>query len=369
MAKAIRQLISIGTDEELFIEVCKRLLDFHGNQIDISSIPTEHRIILLVDYALGSIGNGGFNCLFESSLERDPHFLLTADAFRTIKCAEATAAFQRALDLFPNSKPPADVGQRLKLYRRGSGELRNQIDNQFWNARLSIEERATAFIRANAASFSVLDDVLRETEPSSKTPPSPEPSRPRTAIGQLPHWARVIFAARCARHVERLFDLNWPGAAPQRRASLSRVILMAESSAANGRPVDGLATALDDLIETGGIALFAIYGRPKQFNEACPPDGNMANVVSLVVKAAQCAGEATQTGPEKSEALALEAFSVAVEASQGNKATMNRMQADRKLLMKVAGNAQWDDSTAVPMDVFKNSPIHSMVNKPWWKFW
>jgi hypothetical protein len=369
MAKSIRQLISKGDDQDLFVEVSKRLIDCYGDQSDISCLPADQRIILFVSNALGSIGNGGFNCLFESSLKGDPHFQLCAEAFRRLECAEAATAFQRALDLFPDSKPPADVGERLKIYRHGSGELRNEIDKQFWKASESIEQRAAAFIRANAESFNSLDSVSYDTEPRKKTVPPLESSRPRTAVGQLPHWARVMFAARCARHVEPLFEVNWPGAAPQRRDSLSRVISLAEYSAAEGRPADGLAAALDDVIETGGTAMFAIYGHPKQLKEACPPDGNMASLVSVVVRAARYAGEAALAGPERSEGLALEAYSDATEAVGGNKAAINQMQSDWKLLLQVAAKAGWNDSTPVPVDVFKSAPIRSKGNKPWWKFW
>lgn len=369
MAKSIRQLISKGDDQGLFVEVSKRLLDRYGDQIDISSLPADHRIILFVSNALGSIGNGGFNCLFESSLKEDPHLQLSAEAFRRIECAEAATAFQRALDLFPDSKPPADVGERLKIYRQGSGELRNEIDKQFWNASESIEQRAAAFIRANAESFGSLDSVSYDTEPRKKTVPPLESSRPRTAVGQLPHWARVMFAARCARQVEPLFDVNWPSAAPQRRDSLNRVITLAENSAAEGRPADGLAAALGDLIETGGTAMFAIYGHPKQLKEVCPPDGNMASLVTVVVRAAQYAGEAALADPESSEGLALEAYSHATEAIGDNKAALNQMQGECKLLLQVAAKAEWNDSTPVPGDVFKSAPISSKGNKPWWKFW
>ena len=50
---------------------------------------------------------------------------------------------------------------------------------------------------------------------------------------RLPHWARVAFAARCARVTRPVFDQYWPDAANQFRDAVQTAITTAEQAAAN----------------------------------------------------------------------------------------------------------------------------------------
>lgn len=53
-------------------------------------------------------------------------------------------------------------------------------------------------------------------------------------IAQLPRWARVAFAARCARRVLPLFELSWPYAPREYCHYLANSLAGAELSAASG---------------------------------------------------------------------------------------------------------------------------------------
>ena len=51
-------------------------------------------------------------------------------------------------------------------------------------------------------------------------------------IGQLPRWAQVAFAARCARRVQPLFKAAWPDAPAESCQALEDAITQAEHAAA-----------------------------------------------------------------------------------------------------------------------------------------
>ncbi len=51
-------------------------------------------------------------------------------------------------------------------------------------------------------------------------------------IAALPRWARVAFAARCARRVQPLFQAFWPEAPPEHVAAVDTAITLAERAAA-----------------------------------------------------------------------------------------------------------------------------------------
>ncbi len=101
-----------------------------------------------------------------------------------------------------------------------------------------------------------------------------EPRLPtREELQGLPRWARVAFAARCARRVQPLFKLLWPEAPRKHIAAVDRAITLAELLAADP------ASARDDL----DAAVRAVYA-------ACT-DAWADNNESAAF-AAQAAGEA-----------------------------------------------------------------------------
>ncbi len=51
----------------------------------------------------------------------------------------------------------------------------------------------------------------------------------------LPHWARVAFATRCARRVQPIFNSSRPSASPKHIEFIEDSLMFAEASAANAK--------------------------------------------------------------------------------------------------------------------------------------
>jgi hypothetical protein len=109
----------------------------------------EERIVILVWYAMGVIDNGGFHYLFESALPGDPYYHFTLEAYKQIGCDSAVEAFEQALGLFPNRKPPTDDQQRIQQYEICPEDIRNAIDSRFWRGHNDIVKNLAKYIRAN----------------------------------------------------------------------------------------------------------------------------------------------------------------------------------------------------------------------------
>jgi hypothetical protein len=366
VATSIQQLLSNASDFDLCNEVFKRIINYYGDDIDVSTLPHEHRVILLVWHSEGIIRNGGFNYLFEASFDGDPHFLLTAQAFRVIDCPPAFEAFQKAMALFPGLKPPVDLSRRLAIYRRGKGKTRHEIDCQFWDANDQIEKCLAAFIRANGKRFERLDNTNPEPRGSKARAAQQAPAGPALDFGSLPHWARVAFAARCARLVLQIFDVNWPDAPNERREAVATAIAVAEDSAAKARPSDRLKDSVLNAMITAGAAVRPVY----KDDEFGPPDGNMATVAFFAVKAAEKAAEAAQATPDESERFVLEAFSFAQDAASDNDQLVERMYNELDRLRAVATRGNWTDDTPVPNQVFDLvGNDDDSKERPCWRSW
>lgn len=370
MPPSVRQMISDATDFDLCNGVFQRIMDSYGNVIDASALPQEHRTVMLVWHAMGIIGNGGFNYLFEGYFPGDPHFALTAKAFHAIDCELAAKAFQRALDLFPNSQPPADIERRLRMYRRGTGETRHDIDSQFWNANHQIETCLAAYIRNHGERFESLDDARPKPPDREELAPEPVPSVSTIDISSLPHWARVAFAARCARRVLPVFDANWGDASAERRNTLTIAITCAENSAANGAPDENLKGAVLNALITAGAALRTLYGSPSKDAETAPPDGNAAVLASLAAKAAEKAAETAQSKADESDTVAFDAFGFARKALSDDDVAIAEIYGDADRLQAIARKRRWTHQTPVPTTVFGFvTNDESAPAEPWWKFW
>src|SRR5947209_7436342 len=63
-------------------------------------------------------------------------------------------------------------------------------------------------------------------------------------LQQLPRWARVAFAARCGRRVQRLIRRFWQNGTPEVLQAFDTAIALAEQSAAQARVNEGLEKAL-----------------------------------------------------------------------------------------------------------------------------
>src|SRR5207302_6233345 len=116
-------------------------------------------------------------------------------------------------------------------------------------------------------------------------------------VATLPHWARVAFAAHCARQAFPIFRRYWPNATAERVNAVKRAILLAEDSAAKARPAEGLKDAIINALVAAGAGLGALYGLPEDMRgkEPLPADGNAGTLASFAVKSAEKAATAANS--------------------------------------------------------------------------
>jgi hypothetical protein len=375
MPEPIAKLLASASDSDLCGGIWDHIVAFHGEP-DPSELPEPERVVLLVYHTYGIIGNGGFNYPFEGELPGDPDYSLSAEAYELIDCKPAAAAFRRALALFPGSTPPRDMSERLRLYRRGSGARRGQNDSQFFEAGDDIEACLARYIRAHADSYRHLEGSKPKRRPRTKPPPEPDDRQPDPVairMKELPHWARVAFAAHCARLVYPFFSRFWPDAAAERPLAIARAAQLAERSAEAGAPVEGLKDAEGNALQTAGAALIALYGYPNEGDEAepLPPDGNTAMHASVIAKSAEFAARAANTPAKDSHAVAQSAYAWArdVATALDDWELFENMQRDFERLWRMARRAGWTDSSPITAEVFDPDYEPPAAKKPWWKFW
>jgi hypothetical protein len=172
----------------------------------------------------------------------------------------------------------------------------------------------------------------------------------RDELRRLPHWARVAFAARCARLVLPLFQAAWPDASPRYKDALDRAIALAERSAAERQPADGLREAAIDACGAAGRAqvphLFDI--EKVRDSGAAPLGEDGAVVATLAAKVAEMAANAARSLPAKSSEPTGDAFYFALDTLEaaGSLGLIERLETDFEELKR----------TMPP-------------EKPWWRFW
>lgn len=123
------------------------------NEVDVAAMGEHERVVTLVWYAGGLIGNGGFEYLFSADFRHDPGFVLTAAAHATIGAHAAYRCFQDALALFPRGAPHADLDARRSHLEAQPRELRKAINSAFWKSKPEIERALAAYIRTNRAAI------------------------------------------------------------------------------------------------------------------------------------------------------------------------------------------------------------------------
>ena len=153
-------------------------------------------------------------------------------------------------------------------------------------------------------------------------------------ILQLPRWARVAFAARCARRVLPQFNANWPDAPPEYAQAVESAVSIAESSARN---------ATVDLVSGPMRAAYAAARDADTYHLA-------RSAAYTAAIAANTAGAAF-FGATPADA-AEEAAAAAVEAG----ASASQIRADYNLLRYYSWQHGWTDETPVPPEVFAPIP-------------
>ena len=153
MSDDIDKLLKTEDDFELCDELFKRMLKYYGDDLDVSKCKEKDQPVILVWHASGIIDDGGFQFLFEGDFKGDPYFAKTAAAFKTIKAAKCAEAFDEALKLFPDSKPPTEIEKRLKVYQSVSAPEREAIDRKFFSESKDIKTILAKYIRENRDEF------------------------------------------------------------------------------------------------------------------------------------------------------------------------------------------------------------------------
>lgn len=148
-------------DIDLADTTFKRILKKHGDDVDPSKIPKPQQTVMLVYHSHGILGNGGFQYLFEGDFTGDPEFLLTRQAYKTIGATDASAAFEKAFAVFPNSTPPANIERRIGMWQ-SKYNLRDSLtddsspDSMYFSAMDGVMQKLNDYITTNASEFASL---------------------------------------------------------------------------------------------------------------------------------------------------------------------------------------------------------------------
>lgn len=161
----------------------------------------------------------------------------------------------------------------------------------------------------------------------------------KEAIENLPQWAAVAFAARCARRVQPLLRVYWPQMPGEHTEAVERAIGLAERAAATGARAGAeveASRAIREAVEAAGdpdgIAANAA-GAAYAAMEAC---FRAAGTRAAAARAAVRAGRAAHTGDERVNMQIIEGIG-----------------RDFEHLMKQKELGQWTSETPVPQEVFE----------------
>jgi hypothetical protein len=195
--------------------------------------------------------------------------------------------------------------------------------------------------------------------------------RPRSvpdAIDALPHWARVAFAARCARKVLPLLRDAWPAAPASRVGDLEKAIEFAERSAAAAETDAESIDVVVNVVATAGAALCPTYG--VALDEPEPAGEAECHIASFAAKAAEWAARAALADPAESNSAALEAFGFVRKVAQAaeHPRVVSRLAREAVRLARRAARRGWVDHTPVAPSAFKGLSKDE-PDRPWWRFW
>ncbi len=162
------------------------------------------------------------------------------------------------------------------------------------------------------------------------------PQDPRTPTADelrtLPRWARVAFAARCARRVQPIFVSMWPDAPEEHVAAVQRAISFAEHSAAFGADDDDAITSILDAIDVGHAA-------------------RAADAARAAARAAVYAGRAA-FGARAADAARAAARAADAAPPRVLGPFIRAVRADVDLLREAAARENWTAKTPVPPEFF-----------------
>lgn len=189
---------------------------------------------------------------------------------------------------------------------------------------------------------------------------------PEAEIAALPHWARVAFAAHCARRSMEMFDKAWPDAASEHRDALLQTVQAAEQSAKNGKPVDDIGGSVMRAVIVAGAALASTYGLESP-GEAPP---NQAEVASFSAKVAEWSATAARDGAAASTYATMEALVFCLDAARlaGSFEIVADLRRKLPQLQALASKEKWTDESPIPLAIL-STMANDKPRKPWWKLW
>lgn len=149
----IEHLLEITDDFELCDQLFLRVVAHYGDPVDVSKCKVSEGVVMLVWQTMGIVDNGGFQYLFEGTYRGDPYFAKTLAAFQKIPADKCAKAVTDALRLFPNSRPPRDIEQRLEIYQHARRAKRLDLDDKFHSESSEIPKLLAEYIRENREEF------------------------------------------------------------------------------------------------------------------------------------------------------------------------------------------------------------------------
>ena len=230
--------------------------------------------------------------------------------------------------------------------------------------RCTVKQCLADYIRSHADAYGHLDGPkpARAHKKHKPAPAARQQKRTSASLANVPRWARVAFAARCARQVYPLLAEHWPGIPAKRSRAVRLAIDLAEQSAAAGRAVKGLKDAVMHALITAGSALRGAAERAG--DKSAPPDAYSGTIASIVARvAAQAAESAASDGDDALEA-ASEAWSFAANAaaSAEKENLAEQLKEDFAKLYRAAARGKWTDRTKIPSEVWSGEQSFTQVS-------
>jgi hypothetical protein len=191
---------------------------------------------------------------------------------------------------------------------------------------------------------------------------------------QLPHWARIAFAARRARKVLPLFDEYWPGVLESTRRDLEEIVQYAEQAAAKAKAGTETSEFADKGCDIAGGAILGYWAPQIPWDPEdgpMPPNQHAANIACNVAKTAEFAVRASGHPSPCPPSVADGGYGyfLGVVNAANRRDLLDEFVEEFNSLVRVAKKGKWNHATPVPPEVFDLLERVEPEVKPFWKFW
>jgi hypothetical protein len=179
--------------------------------------------------------------------------------------------------------------------------------------------------------------------------PSEPPGIPTIReLMEVPRWARVAFAARCARRVQPLFRVLWPAAPPSHSDAIEKAIRIVEGLAGVGALSSD--TAVERATQAEAAArVTACYSGPAY---AAADAADAAIYAARADQQDADAYAAARGAAEAATAACGAADGVGADAVAWRDSMVRAIRMDLERLRKAARKGRWTDGTPVPIGFF-----------------